>query len=125
MKGMHIRNLRSSVTAALVAALLGLSIPAQPAKADTTSTLLIGAAAAAAAFTAINVTNKNRKANSLAGYLGNGDAVYADGHVTTRSGNKYYPGDHGQTIQCANQHCRIVGQNGMYNGHKYGYTHHS
>jgi hypothetical protein len=121
---MHIRNLRTPLTAALIAAVLGLAVPA-PAKADTTSTLLIGAAAAAAAFTAINVTNKNRKANSLAGYLANGDAVYADGHVTTRSGGKYYPGDHGQTLQCANDRCRIVGQNGMYNGHKYGYTHHS
>jgi len=49
---MQIRNLRTSVTAALVAAVLGLSVPA-PVKANTTSTLLIGAAAAAAALTAI------------------------------------------------------------------------
>jgi hypothetical protein len=120
---MQIRNLHTSVTAALVVAVLGLSVPA-PAKADTFSTLLIGAAAAGVALTAINVSNKNHKANSLAGYLPNGDAVYADGHVITHSGAKYYPGDHGQTLQCQNQHCRIVGQNGMYNGHKYGYTHH-
>jgi hypothetical protein len=121
---MNIRTLRTSVTAALIAGVMGVSVPA-PVKADTLSTLLIGAAAAGAAFTAINVTNKNRKANSLAGYLPNGDAVYADGHVMTHSGTKYYPGDHGQTLQCQDQRCRIVGTNGMYNGHKYGYTRHS
>jgi hypothetical protein len=124
MGGMNTRNLRTSITAALIVALVGLSAPAQPAKASTVSTLLIGAAAAAVALTAVNVTNKNNKANSLSGYLPNGDAVYADGHVTQRSGAKYYPGDHGQTLQCANQRCRVVGQNGMYNGHKYAYTHH-
>lgn len=121
---MDIRNLRTSIIAALIVAVVGLSAPAQPAKASTISTLLIGAAAAAVALTAVNVTNKNNKANSLVGHLPNGDAVYADGHVTQRSGAKYYPGDHGQTLQCANQRCRVVGQNGMYNGHKYAYTHH-
>jgi hypothetical protein len=121
---MNIRNLRTSVTAALVAAALALSVPAAPAKANTTSTLLIGAAAAAVALTAINVTNKNNKANAVAGRLPNGDTAYADGHVITRSGSKYYPGDHGQTLECANQRCRVAGTNGMYNGHKYAYTRH-
>ena len=118
---MNIR-IHSSIAAALVVAVLGLSAPA-PAKANTFSTLLIGAAAAGAALTAINVTNKNNKARALAGYLPNGDAVYQDGHVATRSGGKYYPGDHGQTLQCENQRCRIVGTNGNYNGHHYRMTH--
>jgi hypothetical protein len=124
MACMKIRTFRTSITAALIVAVIGFSAPAQPAKASTVSTLLIGAAAAAVALTAVNVTNKNNKANSLTGYLPNGDAVYADGHVTQRNGAKYYPGDHGQTLQCASQRCRVVGQNGMYNGHKYAYTHH-
>ena len=117
-------TLRTSICAALIAAVATFSAPAQPARANTTSTLLIGAAAAAAAFTAINVTNKNKKANTLVGHLRNGDAVYADGHVIRRNGAKYYPGDNGQTLSCSNMQCSIVGQNGVYNGHHYGYTHH-
>jgi hypothetical protein len=116
-------RIRTSIAAALAVAVLGLSAP-QPARANTTSTLLIGAAAAAGIFTAINVSNKNAKANSLAGYTQSGDAVYADGHVMTRSGQKYYPGDRGQTLQCANNRCSVVGQNGEYRGHHYGMTHH-
>ena len=116
-------RIRTSIAAALAVAVLGLSAP-QPARANTTSTLLIGAAAAAGIFTAINVSNKNAKANSLAGYTSSGDAVYADGHVMTRSGQKYYPGDHGQTLQCASNRCAVVGQNGEYRGHHYGNTHH-
>jgi hypothetical protein len=115
---------RTSIAAAVLAAVTALSMPAQPAKANTTSTLLIGAAAAAAALTAINVSNKNAKANARAGYLPNGDSVYQDGHVQTRNGGKYYPGDRGQTLQCQSNRCRVAGQNGMYNGRRYASTHH-
>jgi hypothetical protein len=116
-------SIRTSIAAALAVAVLGLSAP-QPAKADTTSTLLIGAAAAAIGLTAANVINKNNKANASAGYLSNGDHVYQDGHVVTRSGQKYYPSDRGDTIQCQNNRCTTVGTNGSYKGHHYGMTHH-
>jgi hypothetical protein len=119
---MSIHTIRNSIAAALAVAVLGLSAP-QPARANTTSTLLIGAAAAAGIFTAINVSNKNAKARSLVGYTRNGEAVYADGHVMTRSGQKYYPSDRGQTLQCANNRCVEVGNNGDYRGHHYGMTH--
>lgn len=114
-------------TRAAPAALLSLlmvAAPVQQARANTTSTLILIGAAVAAAATAINVSSKNAKANDLVGYLSNGDRVYADGHVVTRNGGTYYPGDHGRTLQCQNQRCQIVGTNGMYNGRDVGYQNH-
>lgn len=113
-----------TVPAALMSALMFVGPGAAPARANTTSTLLLVGAAAALISTAINVSNKNRQANTLVGYLSNGDRVYADGHVVTRDGQTYYPGDHGQTLQCQNQRCTVVGTNGMYRGRRVGYQNH-
>lgn len=115
--------LTRTAPAALLSVLM-VAAPAQQARANTTSTLILIGAAVAAAATAINVSNKNQKANDLVGYLSNGDRVYADGHVVTRNGATYYPGDHGQTLQCQNQRCTIVGTNGRYRGRNVGYQNH-
>lgn len=98
--------------------------PATPARANTTTTAILIGAAAALAATAINVSNKNRVANTVVGYLPNGDTVYQDGHVVIRSGQAYYPGDHGRTLSCRNQRCTIVGTNGTYNGRNVGFQNH-
>lgn len=119
---MNTSRTRTSIAAALAAAVLALSAP-QPAKADTTSTLLIGAAAAAGIFTAVNVSNKNAKANQVVGHTSSGNTVYADGHVISRNGQKYYPSDRGETLQCSNGNCNTVGSNGNYRGHRYTRTH--
>ena len=115
--------LTRSVPAAFLSVLMVAGGTA-PARANTTSTLILIGAAVAAAATIINVNNKNQKANTLVGYLSNGDRVYADGHVVTRSGAIYYPGDHGRTLQCQYQRCRIVGTNGLYQGRRVGYQNH-
>lgn len=98
--------------------------PATPARANTTTTAILIGAAAALAATAINVSNKNRVANTVVGYLPNGDTVYQDGHVVIRSGQAYYPGDHGRTLSCRSQRCTIVGTNGTYNGRNVGFQNH-
>jgi len=74
--------------------------------------------------TAVNVANKNRQANSVVGYLSNGDRVYADGHAVAANGTVYYPGDQGQTLRCQNNRCAIAGTNGMYQGRRVGYQNH-
>lgn len=117
-------NLFTRTAPAALLAVLMVAAPAQQARANTTSTLILIGAAVAAAATAINVSNKNAKAHDLVGYLSNGDRAYADGHVVTRNGGTYYPGDHGQTLQCQNMRCTIVGTNGMYRGRNVGYQNH-
>jgi hypothetical protein len=112
-----------SVPAVFMSAMM-LMGPAAPARANTTSTLILIGAAAAILGTAINVSNKNRQANSVVGYLPNGDRVYADGHAVASNGTTYYPGDQGQTLSCQNNRCRIAGTNGMYNGRRVGYENH-
>ena len=113
-----IKWLRSAV-ATLVMSSMALGAAIAPAKADTTSTLLITAAAVAALMTGINVAEKNAKANQLVGYLPNGNAVYADGHVVARNGQIWYPGNQGENIQCNGGQCYIVGANMGYGGYGY------
>lgn len=105
-----IKWLRSGV-ATLIMSSMALGAAIQPAKADTTSTILISAAAVAALMTGINVAEKNAKANQLVGYLPNGSRVYADGHVVARNGAIWYPGNQGENIQCNGYQCMIVGAN--------------
>jgi hypothetical protein len=105
-----IKWLRSGV-ATLIMSSMALGAAIQPAKADTTSTILISAAAVAALMTGINVAEKNAKANQLVGYLPNGSPVYADGHVVARNGAIWYPGNQGENIQCNGYQCVIVGAN--------------
>jgi len=114
-----IRWLRSGV-ATLIMSSVALGAAVQPAKADTTSTLLITAAAVAALMTGINVAEKNAKANQLVGYLPNGSPVYADGHVVTRTGQTWYPGNQGENISCNGGRCVLVSAYGGYPGN-YGY----
>ena len=103
------------------------TVPAQPAKADTTSTILITAATVAALATVYNVERKHQLAGQVVGYLPNGSAVYADGHVTAPNGTVWYPSNSGQTISCTNNQCYTYGGNGStpygYNGYNgYGYN---
>ena len=113
---MKLFTLRSA-TAALLITAFAFSSSVRPAKADTTSTLLITAAAVAAIATGINVAEKSAKANTVVGYLRNGSVVYADGHVVAPNGQSWYPGNYNQSIACNGQYCSIV--NDTYD---YGYT---
>ncbi|MGZ3497557.1 MAG: hypothetical protein ACXWNK_18120 [Vulcanimicrobiaceae bacterium] len=120
-------NILRPMLASLVVGATLVSATALPAKADSAATtrLLAGAAAAAAIFTAVNVEHKHQIANTIQGYLPNGSTVYADGHVVSRNGRSWYPGNNGQEIACdGNQQCSITGNrsnNGGYNGnYRYG-----
>lgn len=113
---MKLFTLRSA-TAALLVTAFAFSSSVRPAKADTTSTLLITAAAVAAIATGVNVAEQSAQANTVVGYLRNGSVVYADGHVVAPNGQAWYPGNYGQSIACNGQYCSIV--NDSYN---YGYT---
>ena len=115
---MNTISLRSAAAAALVAAIAFGSM-ARPAKANTTTTLLITAAAVAGLVTGINVLEKNAKARTVVGYLPNGSVVYADGHVVAPNGQSWYPGNFGQTIACNGQYCVIQGGNGYPYGYGY------
>lgn len=118
-----IKMLTRSMPAVFMSALM-IAGPAAPARANTTSTLILIGAAVGLISTAINVASKNRQANTVVGTLSNGDTVYADGHVATRNGQTYYPGDHGQTLQCQYNRCAIAGTNGTYQGRFVGYDDH-
>ncbi len=113
---MKLFTLRSA-TAALLITAFAFSSSVRPAKADTTSTLLITAAAVAAIATGINVAEKSAKANTVVGYLRNGSVVYADGHVVAPNGQSWYPGNYNQSIACNGQYCSIVNDS-----YTYGYT---
>ena len=107
---MSISTLRAAV-AALVIAAVAFTSTVRPARADTTTTILITAAAVAALATGINVASKNAKAHTVVGYLQNGSVVFADGHVLAPNGQSWYPGNYGQGIACNGQYCAIVGGN--------------
>jgi hypothetical protein len=113
---MKTSTLRTAVATLIIGA-IAFSSSARPAKADTTSTMLITAAAVAALATGINVADRNAQANTLVGYLRNGSAVYADGHVVTPDGQSWYPGSSGESIACNGQYCSIVA--GDYNNYGY------
>lgn len=110
-----------SAAATLVMSAMAFGGAVQPAKADTTSTLIITAAAAIGLMTAINVTQKNAKARQLIGYMPDGSQVYADGHVVARNGQTWYPGNYGQNIACNGQQCYVTGGNVGYGQAPYGY----
>lgn len=111
---------RSGVAALALSGVM-ISAAAVPAKADTTTTqnIIYGAAAAAAAFTLYNVQHKHQLASTVQGYLPDGSTVYQDGHVVSRNGRTWYPGNYGESVACSNQYCTINGGNGNYN---YGYN---
>lgn len=118
---MNTNIVRSGVAALALGAVL-VSATGLPAKADTTSTrnIVYGAAAAAAAFTLYNVEHKHALATTVQGYLPDGSTVYKDGHVVSRNGETWYPGNYGQTVACSNQYCTING-NGYNNGYNNSY----
>lgn len=107
--------LRSGVAALALGGILA-SATALPARADTSTTrnIIYGAAAAAAAFTLYNVEHKHQLATTVQGYLPDGSTVYKDGHVVSRNGQTWYPGNYGQTVACSNQYCTIQGSNNGY-----------
>jgi hypothetical protein len=117
---MFMKSVRSAA-ATLVMSAMAFGGAVQPAKADTTSTLIITAAAAIGLMTAINVAQKNAKARQLVGYLPDGSQVYADGHVVARNGQTWYPGNYGQNIACNGQQCYVSGGNIGYGQAPYGY----
>lgn len=119
------KNIVRSGVAALALGAVLISSTGLPAKADTTSTrnIIYGAAAAAAAFTLYNVEHKHALATTVQGYLPDGSTVYKDGHVVSRNGQTWYPGNYGQTVACSNQYCTINGNNNGYgynNSYPYG-----
>jgi hypothetical protein len=104
----------STFLAVALAGALGLSA-AQPAKADTASTVdtIIGAAAVIAGIAiSQNVAHKQAQANTVVGTTPWGATVYADGHVVLPNGQSYYPGNVGQQIACNGTTCTIT-QNGV------------
>ncbi len=115
--------LRTAVAGIALCSLFVTATP-RPAKANTTTTILLGAAAIAGLATAINVENKHRAAGTVVGYLSNGDPVYQDGHIVGNNGQIYYPGNNGQQVSCNGQQCYLVaanGNNGYYNNGNNGY----
>jgi len=109
------KNLRNSLASLALAATV-VTATALPAKANTTSSILLGVAAAAGILTAVNVEHKHQVANTVEGYLPNGDRVYQDGRVVSQNGQSWYPGNQGQSVQCRGQRCAIVAGNG--NGYR-------
>lgn len=118
---MKVSILRSGVAALALGGILA-SATALPARADTSTTrnIIYGAAAAAAAFTLYNVEHKHQLATTVQGYLPDGSTVYKDGHVVSRNGQTWYPGNYGQTVACSNQYCTIDGSSNGYGYNGYG-----
>ncbi len=115
--------LRTAVAGIALCSLFVTATP-RPAKANTTTTILLGAAAIAGLATAVNVENKHRAASTVVGYLSNGDPVYQDGHIVANNGQVYYPGNNGQQVSCNGQQCYLVaanGNNGYYGNANNGY----
>ena len=85
---------RSTLAAVALAGVLGGAVSA-PASANTgtTNTILGIAAGIAAIATVENVEHKNAVANTVEGYTRDGGTVYEDGHVVTRDGRSWYPGN--------------------------------
>jgi hypothetical protein len=111
-----------SVVAALVMGSMAIGSAVQPARANTTTTLIITAAAAIGLMTAVNVAQKNAKAHQVVGYFPDGSTVYADGHVVARNGQAWYPGNYGENIACNGQQCYVTGANGLgYGGYPSSY----
>ena len=106
---MHVRTLAAGLA---LAGTLGFGTAA-PAKADgaaSTRNIILGAAAAVAGLAiSANVAHKNAEATTIQGYLPDGSAVYADGHVATPNGSTYYPGDQGRQVSCNGQSCWVTG----------------
>ena len=116
--------LRTAVVSIALCSIFVTAIP-RPAKANTTTTILLGAAAIAGLATAINVENKHRAAGTVIGYLSNGDPVYQDGHIVGNNGQIYYPSNNGQQVSCNGQQCYLVAANGnagYYNNGNNGYN---
>ena len=116
---MNTSAFRSSLAGLALFGILTTSLAA-PALADGAASTrnIIGAAAAIIGIaTAVNVSNKNRVANTVEGYLPDGSVVFEDGHVVDRNGNSWYPGNQGEQIACNGQSCDIIGS--QYNAEFY------
>lgn len=112
-------KLQLALVALATAGTVSLAMPA-PASADSaasTRNIILGAAAIAGIAIESNVARKNAQTKNITGYLPDGSAVYADGHVVTNNGYSYYPGNNGQNVSCTNGRC-YVANNG--NGNQYG-----
>jgi hypothetical protein len=111
-------KLTTSITALALAAGFSFATIA-PASADqaaaTRNEILGGLALIAGVATAVNVSNKNAKANTVQGYTPNGGTVYQDGHVALPDGQSYYPGNQNQSISCDSGNCSIYGNGNGYN----------
>ncbi len=116
---MNTSAFRSSLAGFALFGILTTSLAA-PALADGAASTrnIIGAAAAIIGIaTAVNVSNKNRVANTVEGYLPDGSVVFEDGHVVDRNGNSWYPGNQGEQIACNGQSCDITSIGAGYSLH--------
>lgn len=121
---MNTSAFRSSLAGLALFGILTTSLAA-PALADGAASTrnIIGAAAAIIGIaTAVNVSNKDRVANTFEGYLPDGSAVFEDGHVVDRNGNSWYPGNQGEQITCNGQSCAIIASNSGYYNNNQGYN---
>lgn len=115
-------KLQLTLAALAAAGTLSLSTmaPASADQAASTRNIILGAAAIAGIAIEANVAHKKADANTISGYLPDGSAVYADGHVVARNGYSYYPGNNGQSVTCSNGQCSIAyisGNPNLYNGY--------
>lgn len=104
--------LRSSVAAfALGATVLTTTLP-QPALADgrasTRNLILAGAAVLLLGGAAVNANHHRSNGNRVVGYLRDGSAVYADGHIVDVNGDAWNPADRGLQVACDGERCRLT-----------------
>jgi hypothetical protein len=72
-------------------------VPQRPAAANTTSTIILGAAALIGGIILYNnYEHKKQAANAIVGYTSNGGTVYGDGRVVMPNGQTIYPNSNGQ-----------------------------
>jgi hypothetical protein len=92
-----IKQLRNIAVSATASAMLITGVPARPAAADTTSTLILGAAALIGGMILYNNYNHKRQAaNQVVGYTQNGGTIYGDGRIVTANGRTFYPDANGR-----------------------------
>ena len=105
--------------------MLGLFAAPRPARADdTTSTLLGAAIGVAGTLIYENVLHRQQSASTVVGYTSNGCAVYADGHTGCATTTNGLP----PTVSCVGQTCTNgtpasygrYGRNGTYGYGRYG-----
>lgn len=87
-----IQHVRALAVGLIAAAVLITGVPQRPAAANTTSTIVLGAAALIGGIILYNnYEHKKQAANVIVGYTRNGGTVYGDGRVVMPNGRTIYP----------------------------------